>query len=172
MWRKQNTPVLLHRTESVTASLKTQPIGLFIGEKCTYQEIRKLYCRAANPEKTILLQDTWTPVSSAALPRRDKHWKLPKTSIHRWIQKTGYIHTMDDDSSRNTKEIVSLAATLKDPHTDSRKPDGERWRVYTGQHSVESKSNTNELVSPAETDSQTETSNWDLAKGCLERGEM
>lgn len=36
------------------------------------------------------------------------------------------IHAVDYDSSRNTKKVMSLGATLKDPHTDSRKPDGER----------------------------------------------
>lgn len=41
----------------------------------------------------------------------------------------------------------------------------EKGEAYTGQHSVESKNNTNELVSPAETSSQTGDIKLRLSKG-------
>ena len=83
-----------------------------------------------------------------------------------------YIHAMDDDSARNTKKIMQLFRidSPSDDHTGPRKSDRERWTVYIGSVQVESKSITNERVSPTETDSQPETSNWDLAKGRLDEG--
>ena len=146
MWRRQNPRVAARNGNCYSLSENTACRVVHRWKMHLPGDLH-IALQGRYPEKTILLLDTWTPLSPAALPRGDKHWKLPKMPIHRGIRKTGCIHAVANDSSRNTREVVSLAATLKDPHTDSRKPDGERWRVYTVQHSAESRSNANELVS-------------------------
>ena len=52
------------------------------------------------PEKTIILKDTCTPISIAALFTIARTWKQPKCpSTEEWIKKMWYIYTMEYHSA-------------------------------------------------------------------------
>ena len=49
-----------------------------------------------DPEKTLILKDTCTPMFTAALFTIAKTWKQPKcTSTEEWIKKMWYIYTLE-----------------------------------------------------------------------------
>ena len=52
------------------------------------------------PDKTIIQNDTYTPVFMAALLITAKMWKQPKCpSTDEWIKKTWYIYTIEYHSA-------------------------------------------------------------------------
>ena len=63
------------------------------------------------PKKTMTPKDAWIPVFIAALYTIAKTWKQPKCPLtEEWIQKMGYIYTMEYYSAIKKKEIMAFAA--------------------------------------------------------------
>ena len=64
------------------------------------------------PEKTIIPNDTCTPIFIAALFTIARPWKQPKCpSTDEWIQKLWYIYTMEYYSAIKGNKIGSFAET-------------------------------------------------------------
>ena len=64
------------------------------------------------PEKTIVWEDTCTPVFIAALFTIARTWKKPKhPSIEEWVQKKWYIYTMEYYSAIKRNKTVPFAET-------------------------------------------------------------
>ena len=70
------------------------------------------------PEKTIIQQDTCTPVFTAALFTIARSWKQPKCpSTDEWIKKLWYIYTMEYYSAIKRNEIGSFVEKWMDLET-------------------------------------------------------
>ena len=67
------------------------------------------------PEKTIIQNDTCTPMFIAALFTITRSWKQPKCpSTDEWIKKMWYIYTMEYYSAIKRNEIGSFVETRMD----------------------------------------------------------
>ena len=73
------------------------------------------------PEKTIIQEDTCTPMFTAALFTVARSWKQSKCpSTDEWIKKMWYIYTTEYYSTINRNEIGSFVVTWMDlRHTES-----------------------------------------------------
>ena len=70
------------------------------------------------PEKTVIPNDTCTPVFTAALFTVARTRKQPKCpSTEEWIKKMWYIYTMEYYSAIKRNEIVQFAETWMDLET-------------------------------------------------------
>ena len=70
------------------------------------------------PEKTIIQNDTCTPMFTAALFTIARTWKQPKCpSTEEWIKKMWYIHIMEYYSAIKRNEIGSSVETWMDLET-------------------------------------------------------
>ena len=66
-------------------------------------------------EKTKIHKDTCTPLFIAVLFTLSKTWKQPKCpSIEEWIEKMGYLYTMEYYSAIKKNEIMPFAAIWMD----------------------------------------------------------
>ena len=67
------------------------------------------------PEKTIIQNDTCTPMFTAALFTTAKTWKQPKCPMtDEWIKKMWYIYTMEYYSTIKRNEIGSFVEMWMD----------------------------------------------------------
>ena len=67
------------------------------------------------PEKTIIQEDTCTPVFTAALFTIARSWKQSKcSSTDKWLKKMWYIHTMEYYSAIKRNEIGLFVETWMD----------------------------------------------------------
>ena len=67
------------------------------------------------PGKTIIQNDTCTPLFTAVLFTTAKIWKQPKRpSTEEWIKKMWYIYTMEYYSAINKNKIMLFVATWMD----------------------------------------------------------
>ena len=95
MWRKENPPILLEGMEgdmttgrTVWKFLKKTNIELSCDTAIPLLEI--------NLKKTIIQNDTGTPIVIPALFTIAKTWKQLKHPLtEKWIKKIGYIYTME-----------------------------------------------------------------------------
>ena len=70
------------------------------------------------PEKTIIQEDTCTPMFIAAIFTVTRSWKQPKCpSRDEWINKMWYIYTMEYYSSIERNKIGSFVETWMDLET-------------------------------------------------------
>ena len=70
------------------------------------------------PEKTIIQNDTCTPMFTAALFTIARSWKQPKCPLtDEWIKKLWYIYTMEYYSAIKRNEIGSFVKTWMDLET-------------------------------------------------------
>ena len=72
-------------------------------------------------DKTVIQNNTCTPMFMAALFTRARTWKQPKCPlVEKWIKKIWHIYTMEYYSAIKNNEIMLSAATwmdLKNCHT-------------------------------------------------------
>ena len=72
----------------------------------------------AYPKKTIIQEDTCTPVFTGALFTTARTWKKPKyPSTDEWIKKIWYMYTMEYYSAIKRNEIGSFVEMCMDLET-------------------------------------------------------
>ena len=111
------------------------------------------------PDKTIIQNDTCTPVFIAAVFTIAKTWKQPKCPLRdEWIKKMWYMYTMEYYSAIKKNEIMPFAATWMDLEIVILSKEGQKEKdktPYDITYMWNLKYNTNEHICKNETDSQT-----------------
>ena len=114
------------------------------------------------PDKTIIQNDTCTPMFVAALFTIAKTWKQPKCpSIDEWTKKMWYIYTMEYYSAIKKNKIIPFVATRMDleiiilSEVSQKEKDKYHMISYDTTYMWNLKNDTNELIYITETDTQT-----------------
>ena len=121
------------------------------------------------PEKTIIQNDTCTPIFIAALFTIARSWKQPKCpSTDEWMKKMWYIYAMEYYSAIKRNEIGSFVETWVDLETviqsEVSQKEKNKYRMISFISGI-LKNDKNELIYKREIDSQTQKTNLWLPKG-------